>query len=77
MEESLDEIILREIKHVFKTQRRIKEDLNASGIEVSGLRIDTRLRSFRKSGMVMFERIESCTRGPSPLAYKAKEKEND
>jgi len=77
MEENLDEIILKEIKHVFKTQRRIKEDLDASGIEASGLRIDARLRSFRKAGMVMFERIESCTRGPSPLAYKIKVKEND
>ena len=77
MEEDLDQIILKEIKHVFKTQRRIREDLTASGVEVSGLRLDTRLRSFRKAGMVLFKQIESCSKGKSPLAYKLKESTND
>lgn len=68
--EDLDNLILQEIKDNYKTIRRICEDLSVRGIEADPTRVDVRLRSFRKAGMVSFIQIETAITGPKPLAYK-------
>ena len=69
-EKDLDTMILEEIENDFKTVRRICEDLQVRGIQVDALRIDTRMKSFRKFKMVEFKMLDFPVRGPKPLAYK-------
>ena len=75
MEEELflDDYILAEIKDDYKTVRRICEDLTTIGIEANPSRVDVRLRSFRRAGMVDFKQIDTIAIGPKPIAYKLKE----
>ncbi len=68
----LDSLILEEIKDHYKTVRRICEDLNASGVEATSLRVDTRIKSLRKYNMVDFKILDFPIEGPKPLAYKKK-----
>ena len=68
----LDNLILEEIRYIYKTVRRIHEDLCAMGMEVEPLRIDTRMRSLRKFNLVEFKILDFPIPGRKPIAYKMK-----
>ena len=74
MEIDIDSLILKEIENHFKTVRRIHEDLRTTGIEITPLRVDVRLKSLRKYNLVDFKVLEFPIVGPKPMAYKRKER---
>ena len=69
-EPDIDDLILKEIEEHYKTVRRIFEDLQTIGVEVSTGRIDKRLQSLRKYNLVKFKILDFPILGPKPLAYK-------
>ena len=73
MEVDIDDLILKEIEQHYKTVRRICEDLQTIGIEITNGRIDKRLQSLRKYNLVKFKILEFPILGPKPLAYKRNE----
>ena len=70
MEVDIDDLILKEIEQHYKTVRRICEDLQTIGVEITNGRVDKRLQSLRKYNLVKFKILEFPILGPKPLAYK-------
>ena len=72
MEADIDDLILKEIEQHYKTVRRICEDLQTIGVEITNGRADKRLQSLRKYNLVKFKILEFPILGPKPMAYKKK-----
>jgi len=72
MEADIDDLILKEIEQHYKTVRRICEDLQTIGVEITNGRVDKRLQSLRKYNLVKFKILDFPILGPKPMAYKKK-----
>ena len=72
MEVDIDDLILKEIEQHYKTVRRICEDLQTIGVEITNGRVDKRLQSLRKYNLVKFKILDFPILGPKPMAYKKK-----